>query len=132
MFAHARQLKLIPFPDDIKAMRTSCPRCHSTDTTRARRCSVLDDIRAWWWFNRWPYRCLDCGKRFYGPEGYSSRVPCRHIEAEDRTLCGKNPPSLAPTSCTPTDSTFAKIHRHVAKELALELRIPNQRAERDL
>jgi hypothetical protein len=63
----------------------SCPRCHSADTARARRCSMLDDIRAWW-FNRWPYRCLFCGRRFYASQWYSSRVPRRHVEAEGRTL----------------------------------------------
>jgi hypothetical protein len=40
-----------------------CPKCGSLDTCRAQR-KGWDQVFTW--FNRWPYRCRACSRRFRG------------------------------------------------------------------
>ena len=54
-------------------MREGCPGCGSTDIARRRRRGILAQVRAT--FGLWPYRCLDCGKRFLLRQRYPPQQP---------------------------------------------------------
>jgi hypothetical protein len=50
-----------------------CSECGSTDIARGRRRGILAQVRAT--FGLWPYRCLDCGKRFHLRQRYPFQQP---------------------------------------------------------
>ena len=86
-------------------MRILCPGCYSANTARRHRYGLLDNILPW--FNRWPYRCLECGRGFHASQRYPSQAPYRRGEAEGH---------LASTRSTGPQMAYAAMSdRPVAK-----------------
>ena len=56
-----------------------CPECKSGRVFRSRRRTLVENIRSWW--GVYPYRCHDCGARFWvhpgDPNVQHSRIDSR-------------------------------------------------------
>ena len=57
----------------------TCPECKSGRVFRSHRRTLVENIRSWWL--TYPYRCHDCGARFWvhpgEPDGQRGRIDSR-------------------------------------------------------
>ena len=69
----------------------TCPHCGSGDLRRLPRRNLIDHLRAL--FNRWPYRCRDCARRFTGnvrwQEPITGRVRRKPADMVSRKASGE-------------------------------------------
>ena len=64
----------------------------STDAHRSRRKAFRDRLRTW--FGRWPYRCQNCGLRFWAQGRYAPRSQRRSTN-DTATNHSHNGPEMA-------------------------------------
>ena len=66
-------LKNSPELADEVFARMNCPHCDNTNTLRAKRKGAMDQILSW--FNKWPYHCMTCQKKFWSSQRQATRQP---------------------------------------------------------